>query len=91
MININTDANGDQVIDLTPFLNSGYNFKIRTNDAGVDHNQIEIKSFVSPDGTIKEVEIPASIIGSQGITLEWPAASVGIERRSEYRYTDGKI
>ena len=83
MININTDVNGDPVIDLTPFLNSGYNFKIRTNDAGTDSKQIEIKSFGCQENGIQEFEIPASMIGTQGITLEVPTtmATSGNDRK----------
>ena len=69
IINIDTDDDGDQVIDLTPFLNSGYNFKIKTNDSATDHNQIEIKSYANPDGGPQEFEIPASILGQHGITI----------------------
>jgi hypothetical protein len=86
MINVNTDANGDPVIDLTPFLNSGYNFKIRTNDVGAADDswnggfklsENNIESFGCSENGIQQFEIPASMIGQKGITLEVPTMVSG--------------
>ena len=59
MINIDTDSNGNQIIDLTPFLNSEYNLKIKTNDKGTDKTQIKIKSTKNLD-SCNQFENPTS-------------------------------
>ena len=48
-----------------------------------DSKQIEIKSFGCQENGIQEFEIPASMIGTQGITLEVPTtmATSGNDRK----------